>query len=479
MTETQAKYDTGRLAALGAKGQALRAADGEWSFPIADLDDLKSAVRCAGRDPDSAAVREHVIAGAEKVAHRDLVPDGWDADGSLKDARAWSQEQRETANDVFAALQGAVEDKLEGQFSSWSIWVQDWYGMGSDDEPYQVIYMADGDLYAASFTFEGDKVLIGDPAKVRPVTSYVERDWQPQEERKVSRLVDWRKRKAEMLGGIEHRSFSAETFEIREKDANTWSLTGYASVTETPYDVGFYQETIKRHAFKRTLGEGPDVQLLVNHEGLPLARTTSGTMRLEERERGLWVDADLDKLDPDAQRLERKMRRGDVDQMSFAFQATDQEWNEDYTQRTIRSVSIHRGDVSVVNFGANEKSLAAIRSAEAMDRLRRFGPEMFVQAWCDWRDHTLLAPEDRAGKALSASTMEVLTSVLSLVASADEAVDEAQPLLAELMGVANPDADDDESGERSEEAAAERAWTPPDRTTRARQQLHTLQREGR
>ena len=38
--------------------------------------------------------------------------------------------------------------------------------------------------------------------------------------------------------------------------------------------MGGYTETIARGAFTKTLSERPDVQLLINHEGLPLARTT-------------------------------------------------------------------------------------------------------------------------------------------------------------------------------------------------------------
>lgn len=158
--------------------------------------------------------------------------------------------------------------------------------------------------------------------------------------------------------------------ELRDVDASTWHLTGYASVTGVVYDVGWYSETIERGAFKRTLGETPDVQLLINHTGMPLARTSSGTLRLQERttpdasgRTGLWVEADLDKLDPDAQALARKMKRGDIDQMSFAFQVTTGSWNEDYTRRRITAVSMHRGDVSVVNQGANPTSTATLRAA--------------------------------------------------------------------------------------------------------------------
>jgi DnaJ-class molecular chaperone len=39
--------------------------------------------------------------------------------------------------------------------------------------------------------------------------------------------------------------------------------------------------------------------------------------------------------------------------MSFAFRVLRQEWNEDYTRRWINEVSLDKGDVSLVNYGAN------------------------------------------------------------------------------------------------------------------------------
>jgi phage head maturation protease len=84
------------------------------------------------------------------------------------------------------------------------------------------------------------------------------------------------------------------TFELRNVAGATVAFTGYASTTETPYEVADYVEVIKRNAFKRTLNENPDTVLLVNHEGLPLARTSAGTMSLLEDDQGLRVDAQLD-----------------------------------------------------------------------------------------------------------------------------------------------------------------------------------------
>lgn len=179
---------------------------------------------------------------------------------------------------------------------------------------------------------------------------------------------DWRERKTHDLTGLERRAFAARGMQLREQADGTLHLTGYASVTGVAYEVGWYQETIERGAFKRTLGEHPDVQLLINHTGMPLARTMSGTLSLSEDDHGLKVEADLDPEDHDVQSLARKMRRGDIDQMSFAFQVTTDTWNADYTARTISVVSIHRGDVSVVNQGANAAAMAELRAAQQRAR---------------------------------------------------------------------------------------------------------------
>lgn len=143
------------------------------------------------------------------------------------------------------------------------------------------------------------------------------------------------------------------------------NLSGYASMTETPYDMGFYDETVARGAFSKTLASKPDVQLVTNHDSLPLARTSAGTMRLSEDAIGLRVDADLDDEAIDAQQLARKIQRGDISQMSFSFVAVRQEWSKDFSSRRILEANLHRGDVSVVNQGASPTTFATIRAAAA------------------------------------------------------------------------------------------------------------------
>lgn len=171
-------------------------------------------------------------------------------------------------------------------------------------------------------------------------------------------------KRSQLLDAPERRGVAFSDFEIRA-DGDILGFRGYASVFESPYDVfggpenGGWAETVDRGAFDVTLREKPDVMFLVNHEGMPLARTKSGTLRLTTDRKGLRTEADLDRRDSDVARLEVKMDRGDMDEMSFAFRAKRQEWDDEYTERRILEASIHKGDVSIVNFGANPAAAGA------------------------------------------------------------------------------------------------------------------------
>jgi HK97 family phage prohead protease len=169
-----------------------------------------------------------------------------------------------------------------------------------------------------------------------------------------------------LIDAPERRSIAASDFDIRS-DGDSLTLTGYASIFDYPYDVmggapRGWTEIVDRRAFDVTLGAKPDVHLLINHEGMPLARTKSGTLHLSTDGRGLKVSADLDRRDPDVQRLETKMQRGDMDEMSFAFRVKADKWSDDDSQRRLTEVSLHKGDVSVVNFGASDATSAQLNS---------------------------------------------------------------------------------------------------------------------
>jgi HK97 family phage prohead protease len=186
---------------------------------------------------------------------------------------------------------------------------------------------------------------------------------------------------------------------------------------------GGWIEQLDRRAFDETLGEKPDLHLLINHEGMPLARTKSGTLDLSVDRKGLKVTARLDRSDPDVQRLEAKMRRGDMDEMSFAFRVKDQKWaatpefkDDEYALRTITKVSLHKGDVSVVNFGANPTTHAEIKSiSDALDMIRECDPAELAEV--------------RSGKpGVIQEVVEVLTRNAKTVA-------EGKPETAEKKGM--------------------------------------------
>ena len=163
-------------------------------------------------------------------------------------------------------------------------------------------------------------------------------------------------REYEIRGGV--------PVEIRADDDGI-QVSGHAAVFNQEADIGgMFREVIEPGAFSKSI-KADDVPFLIEHEGLPLARTRSKTLKLEEDDTGLRMDATLDAGDPDVGRIVPKMRRGDLDKMSFAFRATVQEWDDsaDPPLRTIREAELF--DVSIVTSPAYDGTDIGLRSLEA------------------------------------------------------------------------------------------------------------------
>ncbi len=241
-------------------------------------------------------------------------------------------------------------------------------------------------------------------------------------------LPDVTARGTEAVGPV-HRSYPA-SFEVRSLGNAKVELVGYASSYGQPYEMydmfGAYTEVARAGMCAKTLADSADVAYLANHAGLTLARSKSGTLRLSEDSTGLHTAATLNTARSDARDLVTAIEDGDVDQMSFGFRVVKQEWSPDFSQRDLVEVNLDRGDVSAVNFGANPETMVGVQRA-----FRSARPATLHR----------MAVEIRTGKTLSGATMETLSKVLDLIASADDSVDQAQPLLADLMGVPNPDKD--------------------------------------
>lgn len=165
----------------------------------------------------------------------------------------------------------------------------------------------------------------------------------------------------------ESRSYTVDALELRADPENEGlRFEGIASVVDTPYSVrdqfGEFEETIKLGAFNRTIKQKADVRLLVNHDGIPLARTKSKTLQLFADPHLRALAPRLDPANPTVQEVRSATGRGDLDQMSIGFRVRNQEWSPDYTERTILEVELF--DVSIVTYPASPTTSASMRSLD-------------------------------------------------------------------------------------------------------------------
>jgi len=159
----------------------------------------------------------------------------------------------------------------------------------------------------------------------------------------------------------ETRNFDAD-FELRA-EGDGMTFIGYAAKFNSPSeDLGGFVETIEPGAFRRSLRSRNDVKLLVNHDtGRVLASTRSGTMKLYEDEVGLRVEASLPNTS-DGRDMAELLRRGDLNKMSFGFSVIKDSWNQEMTQRTLKSVRLF--ETSIVAFPAYAATEAMVRSLD-------------------------------------------------------------------------------------------------------------------
>lgn len=186
-------------------------------------------------------------------------------------------------------------------------------------------------------------------------------------------------------GEREARCAPLTSVEVRETDDGI-TVSGYAAVFDSlSEDLGGFVEEIKRGAFRKVLRSGPDVRFLINHDGVPLARTTNDTLRLSEDSKGLRIEADL----PDttqARDLATSINRGDLDQMSFMFTvgADGREWDFD-AEPAVRTIHEMSGlfDVSAVTFPAYPATQIGVRGVIAgesiADESGELSPDLLEQ----------------------------------------------------------------------------------------------------
>jgi HK97 family phage prohead protease len=162
------------------------------------------------------------------------------------------------------------------------------------------------------------------------------------------------------------RRMISEPMEFREQGEERY-FEGYAFVHEVRTDLGDFTEEIARGAADGVLED--DVRGLFNHDpNIVLGRVKSGTLKLSVDERGLKYSIKFNPNDPDHVRLMEKVKRGDIDQSSFAFRKQDDKWElrDGKKHRTVLKLK-RLIDVSAVTYPAYPDATVAMRSMTSLN----------------------------------------------------------------------------------------------------------------
>jgi HK97 family phage prohead protease len=160
---------------------------------------------------------------------------------------------------------------------------------------------------------------------------------------------------------VEWRALNLESLEVRDEEGKAPMITGIAAPFGKLSEpiMGQFQEKIDSKAFDESL-DG-DIRCLFNHEpNYVLGRTMAGTLRLQKDKSGLKFENDP----PDTQwarDLQVSIRRGDVNQMSFAFECLEDSWDKsgEMPIRTLKKVKLF--DISIVTYPAYPQTKVGLR----------------------------------------------------------------------------------------------------------------------
>lgn len=172
------------------------------------------------------------------------------------------------------------------------------------------------------------------------------------------------------VGAEQRQQGIRRPLEIRNLAGGTGSLVqveGEPIRYNAPYTVvdrfGEFEETM-RPGVAAHLVRTADCRFLFGHDGLPLARTKAGTMRLHDTAEALRFTATVDIRSSQANDLIVAIERGDVSQMSVGFVVDEggDAWSNDLTKRSIsRFRSLE--DVSAVTYPASPSTSIALAGA--------------------------------------------------------------------------------------------------------------------
>ncbi len=272
-------------------------------------------------------------------------------------------------------------------------------------------------------------------------------------------------------------------------------FVGHAAVTNQrtkigdPASWGFFEE-VAVGVFAQALGGDCDARFLIDHSSSMLvSRQSAGDLRLAEDAVGLGVDSDLDLELSYVRDLRRNVEARRITGMSFGFFVKADQWTqvdlemtddkgETYTKKAdLRTIlELELIEVSAVTFPAYPQTDAALRAlrsnpdgvARRQDLLAEKASVTRVSRHKVARALDLMG-EIRAGRMLSAGNLALLQSVLEQLAAVDAGIDAAEDTLdgamqdlSGLLGVANPDPDDEnDDGQDAAEGGSRSALRVP------------------
>jgi hypothetical protein len=209
---------------------------------------------------------------------------------------------------------------------------------------------------------------------------------------------------------IERRSLAADL--RAESQGDEMALVGYAALFNSESkDLGGFRERIAPGAFTRSLNEGADVKCLKNHNVSELlGRTKNNTLSLEQDDRGLKFRCVLNPESQAHRDLHAAIKRGDMDECSFAFtvpeggdvwdEATDENGVR-YVRRTLRDVNLL--DVSAVTYPAYNTTSVSARAATM--------PDYSTESWLASKKRFLKTTTDQIAR--DAWAADLLNKIMS------------------------------------------------------------------
>lgn len=180
-------------------------------------------------------------------------------------------------------------------------------------------------------------------------------------------LSHWedKEKKANNNNSMESRTFKFDFNSIENRKSESPMIKGHAAIFEEKVSMPFlgFDEMVGKNAFTDTIKKD-DVRALFNHDAnYVLGRNKSGTLKLKEDERGLAIEIDPPKTQF-AKDLMELIDRGDINQMSFAFQIEKEGWEKGKEGkadlRILERVKLY--DISIVTFPTYEGTTVALRS---------------------------------------------------------------------------------------------------------------------